>query len=64
MRHARACRIAHKSLIAAYHVLAGNEYQELGTDYLDSLNKKRTVNQLTRHLQAMGYNVQITPKAA
>jgi transposase len=56
--------IAHKILIAAYHVLAGNEYQELGADYLDGLNKKRTVNQLTRRLQAMGYDVQITPKAA
>jgi transposase len=56
--------IAHKILVAAYHVLAGNEYQELGTDYLDGLNKKRTVAQLTRRLQAMGYDVQITPKAA
>jgi hypothetical protein len=56
--------IAHKILIAAYHVLAGNEYQELGAEYLDRLNKKRTINQLTRRLQDMGYNVQITPKAA
>ena len=56
--------IAHKILIAAYHVLAGNEYQELGAEYLDRLNKKRTVNQLTRRLQAMGYDVQIAPKAA
>lgn len=56
--------IAHKILIAAYHVLAGAEYQELGADYLDGLNKKRTVSHLTRRLQAMGYDVQITPKAA
>ncbi len=56
--------IAHKILIAAYHVLAGSEYQELGAEYLDRLNKKRTVNQLTRRLQAMGYDVQVTPKAA
>jgi len=56
--------IAHKILIAAYHVLSGNEYQDLGADYLDHLNKKRTVNQMTRRLEALGFNVQITPKAA
>jgi len=56
--------IAHKILIAAYHVLAGAEYQELGADYLDRLNKRRTVSHLTRRLEDLGYNVQITPKAA
>src|SRR4051812_48144839 len=49
--------IAHKILVAACHVLTGADYQDLGADYLDGLNKKRTVSQLTRRLQALGYNV-------
>jgi transposase len=57
--------IAHKILVAAYHVLAtGAEYVDLGPTYLDRLDQKRTARHLTRRLQDLGYDVQITPKAA
>jgi len=35
--------IAHKILIAAYHMLAtGRPYKDLGDTYLDGLEKRRT----------------------
>jgi transposase len=52
--------IAHKILLAAYHILAtGSDYQELGASYLDQINRRRTANQLTRRLRDMGYHVDI-----
>jgi transposase len=57
--------IAHKILVAAYHMLATDaEYVDLGPTYLDRVDQKRTAQHLTRRLQELGYNVQITPKAA
>ena len=57
--------IAHKILVAAYHILAtGSDYQDLGPSYLDQIDQRRTANQLTRRLRDMGYDVQITLKAA
>lgn len=60
-----AVAVAHKILVAAYHMLVNrSDFQELGPDYLDRLNHHRTANNLTRRLRAMGYDVQITAKAA
>jgi transposase len=60
-----AVAIAHKILVAAYHMLAKrSDYRELGADYLDRLSHRRTTNQLTHRLRALGYDVQLTPKAA
>jgi hypothetical protein len=60
-----AVAIAHKILVAAYHMLAKrSDYRELGADYLDQLSHRRTTNQLTLRLRALGYDVQLTPKAA
>jgi transposase len=57
--------IAHKILVAVYHILAtGSQYHELGATYLDQIDKRRTAGQLTRRLRDIGYDVQITPKAA
>ena len=57
--------IAHKILTAAYHMLStGTDYNELGPDYLDRIDRKRTVSHLTRRLRDIGYEVQITPVAA
>jgi len=56
--------IAHKILVAIYHMLAtGTEYRDLGHTYLDTVDQRRTANQLTRRLRNMGYDVHITPKA-
>jgi transposase len=57
--------IAHKILVAAYHVLsADTDYVELGPAYLDRVDAKRTARHLARRLQDLGYTVEIKPKAA
>lgn len=60
-----AVAIAHKILVAAYHMLTNrSDYRELGAGYLDRLNQHRTANNLASRLRALGYDVRITPKAA
>ena len=60
-----AVAIGHKILVSVWHMLSGrSDYRELGPDYLDQLTHQRTANRLTSRLRAMGYEVQITPKAA
>lgn len=57
--------IAHKLLIAAYHVLSRRTtYQDLGDSYLDRLSKHRTTASLVRRLESLGYTVKLEPKAA
>lgn len=56
-----AMAIAHKILIAAYHMLLTKcEYQDLGDNYLDQLNATRSKRNLVRRLERMGYRVQLT----
>lgn len=60
-----AMAIAHKILIAAYHLLStGGPYRELGATYLDGLEKRRTTRNLVRRLERLGYEVTIGPKVA
>ena len=60
-----ALAVAHKVLIAVYHMLAtGTDYKDLGPAYLDTLHQNRTVANLTRRLRDMGYEVTLQPKAA
>jgi len=60
-----AVAIAHKILVSAYHMLKNNvPYQELSDSYLDYVDKDRTKLNLVRRLQRLGYNVELTPKAA
>ncbi len=57
--------IAHKILIAAYHLLGGAPaYRELGPTYLDTLDTSRTVRNLTRRLERLGFVVTLEPSAA
>ena len=57
--------IAHKILIAAYHMLAtGADYRDLGDTYLDSVHQRTTTKSLVRRLERLGYEVQLKPKAA
>ena len=56
--------IAHKILVAAYHMLARTcPYRELGEAYLDRIDQSRTVANLKRRLERLGYNVTLEPKA-
>jgi len=56
-----AVAVAHRILVAAYHILRDNTvYVELGEDYLDMLNPERTERRLTRRLEMIGYQVTLT----
>jgi hypothetical protein len=60
VRHA----IAHKIWIAAYHMLTrGVGYRELGEAYLDLIDQTRTVADLKRRLERLGYVVSATDRA-
>ena len=50
--------VAHAILKIVYHMLTRNTtYNELGGDYFDKLNPKRTASRLIKRLEDMGYNV-------
>jgi transposase len=58
-----ALAIAHKILTIAYHMLAGCVgYQEPGETYRDRVDQSRTVANLKRRLERLGYVVTIEPK--
>jgi transposase len=60
-----AMAIAHKILIAAYHMLAGGvPYRELGEAFLDQQARHRTVRHLLHRLNHLGYDVMLQPRAA
>jgi transposase len=57
--------VAHKILIAAFHILAeGCTYRELGADYLDRRAKQRITSSLKRRLERLGYAVTLEIKQA
>lgn len=62
--HKRArMAIAHKILIAAYHVLfEGKTYVDLGVGYLDRLRCDRTQRQLVNRLERLGFVVSLAKK--
>jgi transposase len=60
-----AMAIAHKILVAAYHMLAGGvPYRELGETFLDQQARQRTVRHLLHRLNHLGYDVMLQPRAA
>src|SRR5208337_2851630 len=59
-----ALAIAHKILVSAYHMLAKNlPYRDLGEAYLDQISQTRTVANLKRRLERLGYTVTLEQKA-
>jgi predicted AAA+ superfamily ATPase len=55
--------IAHKLLVAVYHMLrTGTDFTDLGADYLDRTDERRTTRKLVQRLENLGYEVQITRK--
>ena len=57
--------IAHKILLAVFHILAGDtEFRELGAGHLDQQHKHRVTKGLVRRLDALGYEVILRPKLA
>src|SRR6185312_5491299 len=58
-----AVAIAHKILVAAYHMLARRvDYRDLGEAYLDRINRTRTAANLKRRLERLGYVVSMLLK--
>jgi transposase len=58
-----AVAIAHKILVVAYHMLARRvDYRDLGEAYLDQIDQTRTVANLKRRLERLGYAVSISPQ--
>src|SRR4051812_19165608 len=59
-----ALAIAHKIVVAAYHMLArGVVYRDLGDAYLDQIGERRTVANLKRRLERLGYHVALESRA-
>ena len=58
-----ALAIAHKILIAAYHILRDPlvEYRDRGPAYLDRLVPERTKQNLVKRLEQLGYRVTLDP---
>jgi len=55
-----ALAIAHKILVAAYHMLrTGRAYTELGDLYLDRIHRSRVAGTLVHRLQRLGYAVHV-----
>ena len=60
-----AMAIAHKILLAAYHMLStGQDYQDLGEAYLDRAKEQFVAKHLVRRLERLGYHVQLERKVA
>lgn len=56
--------VAAAMLTSAYYMLKrGEPYRELGADYRDQRDKTRTAQRLIRRVQALGFDVQIQPRA-
>ena len=60
-----AVAVAHKILVATYHMLSHQVcYSELGDLYLDKLNKHHLTRNLVHRLERLGYTVTLEQKAA
>jgi transposase len=54
--------VAHKILVAIYHMLSQQvSYNDLGDLYLDKLNKNHLTHNLVHRLERLGYVVTLTP---
>jgi transposase len=55
--------VGHSLLVIIYHVLKHDrEYKDLGPDYFDRLEPERLRRYLVKRLQALGYDVTLSPK--
>jgi len=56
--------LGHTMLVMMYHMLRGGEdYQELGHDYLDKLQPHRLTRYLVKRLESLGHEVTLSPAA-
>ena len=60
-----AVAVAHKIMVAIYHMLSHRVcYNELGDAYLDKRNKHQLTRNLIHRLERLGYSVTLEQKAA
>lgn len=64
--HKRATiAVGHSILVSVYHLIkSGEEYRDLGADYLTELNQDAATRRLVRRLERMGNKVTIEPVAS
>ena len=56
--------VAHTMLVSIYHMIKKKEpYRELGADYLENLYKERTVKNLKKRIESLGYAVELSTTA-
>jgi len=54
--------VAHRILIAIYHMLKKSEpYKDLGATYLDQRNKSKVISRMQRRIEQLGYRVTVEP---
>ncbi len=59
-----AVAVAHKLIIAVYHILTRREpYKDLGADYLAKQDAKRILRSISQRAAKLGYQVQFAPLA-
>jgi transposase len=57
-----AVAVAHSLLVIAYHVIrSGEPFRDLGSNYFDEHDRDHVRRRLTRRLQALGYQVAVSP---
>ncbi len=57
--------VAASMLTAAYFILQdGTDYQDLGPDYFDRIDRGKTARRLVRKLKELGYEVDVKENAA
>lgn len=54
--------LAHTMLVSIYHMLKKQEpYKDLGPTYLENLNKAKTITNLKKRIESLGYTVALHP---
>ena len=52
--------VAHTMLVSIYHMIKKKEpYKELGEKYLENLHKERTLKNLKKRIESLGYAVEL-----
>lgn len=52
--------LAHIMLVSIYHMIKKKEpYKDLGPNYLENLNKERTINNLKKRMENLGFEVEL-----
>jgi transposase len=52
--------LARIMLVSIYHMIKKKEpYKDLGSDYLDNINRERTIKNLKKRIESFGYAVEL-----